>query len=299
MRYAIIDIGSSIIKYQTYEYEENKIEPIIAKDKATRLISYRKDGYLTNEGIKVLIETLREFQYYNRKLAIDEAYYYATASLRKLKNKEYVISKVKKELNININIITGIEESQLSFKSIEKVELPQECGVMIDIGGGSSEVTIFNEKEVEKQASMPIGVLVIFNNYIKMLLPQKDEQDEILNVVNEELESLKLGDYSKKYLYGIGKTFKVMKRVLEFMKIKEDAGYEFSIQDVDIALERLSGNSKEKFMPLLQVDSERIHTVVPSMLITKAVCSKFNITNIYVCDCTLQDGLLYDILEKK
>ena len=62
MLYAVIDIGSSIIKYKIYEYNQGKIEPIIIHDKTTGLISYRKDNVLTNEGIEVLLTTLKELK---------------------------------------------------------------------------------------------------------------------------------------------------------------------------------------------------------------------------------------------
>lgn len=68
MLYAVIDIGSSIIKYKIYEYSEGKIEPVIIHDKTTGLISYRKDNILTDEGIEVLLNTLKELKKYSAVL---------------------------------------------------------------------------------------------------------------------------------------------------------------------------------------------------------------------------------------
>ena len=72
MLYAVIDIGSSIIKYKIYEYSEGKIEPIIIHDKTMGLISYRKDNLLTDEGIDVLLNTLKELKTYSDKLHVDK-----------------------------------------------------------------------------------------------------------------------------------------------------------------------------------------------------------------------------------
>lgn len=62
MLYAIIDIGSSIIKYKIYEYCDNNVEPVIIHDKTMGLINYRKNNALTKEGIDVLVNTLNEFK---------------------------------------------------------------------------------------------------------------------------------------------------------------------------------------------------------------------------------------------
>jgi len=298
MLYAIIDIGSSIIKYKIYEYKNNKVEPVIIRDKTMGLISYRKDNVLTDEGIEVLLNTLNEFKTYSRKLNVDQTYYVATASLRNINNKEEVLNIVKDKLNIDITIYSGEEEAKHSFKSLNWVDLSSDDGILVDIGGGSSEITIFKDKtSILEQKSIPIGVLTIFNEYVGLLYPTKEEQELILNETLNRINQLEIEDYSKEYLYGIGKTFVTLKRLFEHVKIKKDKSNTLTIEQVDVILDKLSVNTKENFKPALQVDSERVHTIVPSLLITKALSIRFNISKIYVCDVTLQDGIIFDIIE--
>ena len=298
MLYAIIDIGSSIIKYKIYEYKNNKVEPVIIRDKTMGLISYRKDNVLTDEGIEVLLNTLNEFKTYSRKLNVDQTYYVATASLRNINNKEEVLNIVKDKLNIDITIYSGEEEAKHSFKSLKWVDLSSDDGILVDIGGGSSEITIFKDKtSILEQKSIPIGVLTIFNEYVGLLYPTKEEQELIINETLNSINQLEIEDYSKEYLYGIGKTFVTLKRLFEHVKIKNDKSNTLTIEQVDVILDKLSVNTKENFKPALQVDSERVHTIVPSLLITKALSIRFNISKIYVCDVTLQDGIIFDIIE--
>lgn len=298
MLYAIIDIGSSIIKYKIFEYENNAIEPVIIHDKSTGLISYRKNNELTPAGIEVLLETLNEFKTYSEKLNVDETYYVATASLRNINNNKEVIKIVKKELDIDIRILTGEEEAESSFKSIRRLKIPTDDGVFVDIGGGSSEVTIFEKRDqILEQKSVPIGVLTIFNNYVSILYPTKDEQKVIIEKTLDKITETKLKAFNKEYLYGIGKTFKTLKKLFEHLKIKEDKTNTLTIEQVDYVLNKLSTNTKENYKPALLVDSERIHTIIPSLLIVKALSIKFNIKKIYVCDVTLQDGLIYDVID--
>ncbi|WP_292472599.1 exopolyphosphatase [Methanosphaera sp.] len=299
MLYAVIDIGSSIIKYKIYEYSEGKIEPVIIHDKTTGLISYRKDNILTDEGIEVLLNTLKELKKYSDKLHVDKSYYVATASLRNVKNKNEVLDLVKKSLNINITVYTGEEEAKHSFHSLRWIDLPCDEGIFVDIGGGSSEITIFEDTDkILEQKSIPIGVLTIFNEYVSLLYPTKEEQQNIIKETLKRINNLKINDFSMEYLYGIGKTFVTLKRLFEHLKVKTDKNNLITIEQVDFVLDKLSTNSKENYKPALQVDSERVHTIIPSLLITKALSIRFNIKKIYVCDVTLQDGIIFDIIEK-
>ncbi len=299
MLYAVIDIGSSIIKYKIYEYSEGKIEPVIIHDKTTGLISYRKDNTLTDEGIEVLLNTLKELKKYSDKLHVDKSYYVATASLRNVKNKNEVLDLVKKSLNIDITVYTGEEEAKHSFHSLRWIDLPCDEGIFVDIGGGSSEITIFEDTDkILEQKSIPIGVLTIFNEYVSLLYPTKEEQQTIINETLKRINNLKINDFSMEYLYGIGKTFVTLKRLFEHLKVKPDKNNLITIEQVDLVLDKLSTNSKENYKPALQVDSERVHTIIPSLLITKALSIRFNIKKIYVCDVTLQDGIIFDIIEK-
>ena len=126
----------------------------------------------------------------------------------------------------------------------------------------------------------------------------KEEQKTIISEILRRIDQLEINEYSKDYLYGIGKSYATVKRLFEHLKVKTDKSNLLTIEQVDTVLDRLSENKKENYKPALQVDSERIHTIVPSLLITKALSIRFNITKIYVYNVTLQDGIIFDIIEK-
>ncbi len=298
MLYAIIDIGSSIIKYKIYEYVKDNVEPVIIHDKTMGLINYRENNVLTNEGIEVLLSTLNEFKKYSEKLNVDKSFYIATASLRNIENREEVLTIVKTKLNIDIKVYTGEEEAKNSFNSLKWVDTSSNDGILVDIGGGSSEITIFeNRDEILEQKSIPIGVLSIYNEYVSLLFPTIEEQQVILDKILDKINDLNIADYSKEYLYGIGKTFVSLKRLFEHMNIKKDKSNILTIEQVDIVLDELSTNTKENFKPALIVDSERVHTMIPSLLITKVLSIRFNIKKIQVCDVTLQDGIILGVVK--
>ncbi len=296
MLYAVIDIGSSIIKYKIYDYSNDNIEAVIINDKMTGLISYRKDDKLTSKGINVLLDTLKELMSYSDKLNVEKNYFYATASLRNIENRDEVLEIVREKLGIEIIILTGEEEAKHSFNSINWIDIPKNDGLLVDIGGGSSEVSIFENKTPLEQKSIPMGVLKIYNEYVSLLLPTKKEQELIIEEVREKIRELNFMKTSGEYLYGIGKSIVILKKLFSHLGYGSDENI-IDIEDVDRVLHRLSTNSKENFKPLLIVDSERVHTMIPCLLIIKAIALEFNIEKVFVCNVTLQDGLILDIIE--
>ena len=140
-------------------------------------------------------------------------------------------------------------------------------------------------------------MLSIYNEYVSLLFPTIEEQQVILDKILDKINDLNIADYSKEYLYGIGKTFVSLKRLFEHMNIKKDKSNILTIEQVDIVLDELSTNTKENFKPALIVDSERVHTMIPSLLITKALSIRFNIKKIQVCDVTLQDGIILGVVK--
>lgn len=296
MLYAVIDIGSSIIKYKIYDYSNDNLEAVIINDKMTGLISYRKDDKLTSKGINVLLDTLKELMSYSDKLNVEKNYFYATASLRNIENRDEVLEIVREKLGIEIIILTGEEEAKHSFNSINWIDIPKNDGLLVDIGGGSSEVSIFENKTPLEQKSIPMGVLKIYNEYVSLLLPTKKEQELIIEEVREKIRELDFMKTSGEYLYGIGKSIVILKKLFSHLGYGSDENI-IDIEDVDRVLHRLSTNSKENFKPLLIVDSERVHTMIPCLLIIKAIALEFNIEKVFVCNVTLQDGLILDIIE--
>lgn len=296
MLYAVIDIGSSIIKYKIYDYSNDNLEAVIINDKMTGLISYRKDDKLTSKGINVLLDTLKELMSYSDKLNVEKNYFYATASLRNIENRDEVLEIVREKLGIEIIILTGEEEAKHSFNSINWIDIPKNDGLLVDIGGGSSEVSIFENKTPLEQKSIPMGVLKIYNEYVSLLLPTKKEQELIIEEVREKIRELNFMKTSGEYLYGIGKSIVILKKLFSHLGYGSDENI-IDIEDVDRVLHRLSTNSKENFKPLLIVDSERVHTMIPCLLIIKAIALEFNIEKVFVCNVTLQDGLILDIIE--
>ena len=178
-RYGIVDIGSNTIRFKIYDYMNGKVKHSVSNKKTAGLIAFKKDGKLNKDGINVLVSTLKKFNKHMEELGVDEAYYFATASLRNIDNTEEVLDTVKKTLNINIHVLSSDDEATLSFEIIKEKDLYGNYGILIDVGGGSSEINVFKNKTPIDEVSLPIGSLLLYQEYVSTMFPDENEKKHI------------------------------------------------------------------------------------------------------------------------
>lgn len=296
MLYGITDIGSNTIRFKVYQYKNNKIKPLISKKKTAGLISYRENGKLNDEGIEVLLSTLKKFKKYMHSLDVEKTCYFATASLRNIENSEEVKEIIKSNLNIDIIILSSEKEAELSFKSVAHDDLDKNEGVLIDVGGGSSEITIFENKNIIAETSLPIGSLYCYDKYVSLMLPTPEENEEIRERVKLELEKSGIKQYTKDYLYGVGGTVRTIKKLLEHLDIKKDKSNTIPINLLNSLLNELKENNKECYRKILRIKPDRIHTIVPGIVIVKTIAEFFNIKYLHISQDSLREGVLYALI---
>ena len=299
MRYGIIDIGSNTIRFKIYDYLNGKVKNLISKKRTAGLVSFKENGNLNDEGIRVLLATLRRFDKYMNELNVDETYYFATASLRNIKNTKEILDKVKDTLNINIHVLTSKEEANLSFEAIKDGDLNRTDGILIDVGGGSSEITIFENKIPINMVSLPVGSLLIYEEYVSLMFPNEEEKERIHRRVLTEIRNSGVEMYDKDILFGVGGTVRTIKKLLKHLKLKEDNSQVIPIFLLDELLNQLARNTKEDYNKVLQIKVERIHTLVPGIIIIKTIADYFNVKQLYVSSYSIREGVLYSVIDGK
>ncbi len=148
-------------------------------------------------GITKLCRTLQKLKMSLENFEIKNYSAFATASLRNISNTEEVLKEIEKTTGIKPEIIVGEEEARLDFIGA-KSGMNLERGILVDIGGGSTEIVLFNNGEIEKLTSIPIGALNLQNKVVKHIVPEEKEikvdigggSTEIVLFNNGEIEKL-------------------------------------------------------------------------------------------------------------
>lgn len=154
----IIDIGSNSIRMGLYEYDDYSFRLIDNYVQVKELVSFVKDGKLTDKGISACVSTIVSFKDFANAQGITNLYAIATAFARKLDNPDSFIKEIEKY--VKIEILTSEQEAKLSFRgSMANVDMLE--GVMIDIGGGSTELVQFTNNKITYETSYETGCVAL------------------------------------------------------------------------------------------------------------------------------------------
>lgn len=296
MRHAIVDIGSNTIRLIIFDINENKknFKKVLNKKYTAGLITYVHDGELSGKGIKKLIKTLSSIKNIVIELNVDTFSPFATASLRNLENTEEVLEEVKKDLDIDIDVLEQVEEAFLGNVGIRS-EIKVDSGISVDIGGASTEVVYFEEDGPREYINLKTGSLLLFGENVSRILPKKSEIRAIEKSVIRELNSSHFSSKENK-LIGIGGTIRTTGKVIADLWNEDEE--KFTLKDIYKLLNLIKDRNTETIRSIIRTNPARIHTIIPGIIILKILMEKFEIDEIEVSDNGLREGyLIYKVLE--
>lgn len=300
MIYGIIDIGSNSIRLAIYKYEHEKLELIINKKTVVGLPSYVQDNKLSEEGINRTIEILNDYKEIFMNFNIKNSSAFATASLRNINNTDECIMKIKEKTGINIDVLNGEEEGICDFIGIT-YDLNVDNGILLDIGGGSTEIIIFYNKKIKEVFSIPVGSLRFYSNYVSELIPNSYERQVMKEKVLEELGKISnTSNVFCKVMCGVGGTTKNTYKLNNDIFHKENPINYLEINNISKMIKIFDNSKKENIEKLLKVCPDRIHTLIPGMIILNTICEHFKTEKMYISTSGVREGyLLKYIINKK
>lgn len=191
LKTAIIDIGSNTIRLVLYSYKKNEGLREFGNIKTVaKLRTYLlPNGEMSEEGIQLLADTLNSFRLILADYQVTDIKAAATAAVRQAVNNEEIIRRMEEETGIKIAILTEEEEAYYGFAAVaHSMDTPS--AVTIDIGGGSTEITLFINKKLQKTFSFPFGTVSLKQKFVKGSIINSDEREKLRADVTEKFRSL-------------------------------------------------------------------------------------------------------------
>lgn len=212
---AVIDIGSNSMRVLVYEiYEDNYYKIIDEEKRMTRLGEFiTKSNTLSNQGIEKLLITLEFFKILCEKNNVVEIIVVATEAIRRAENKTEILSLVKEKLNLDIRILSGLEESAYGYLTI-KSTIEINDALLIDIGGSSMEITLVKNKNILNGISIPLGSIPLTKLFPLNKRADNDVIFEFRKFIFNEFDNLTwLQDAFDLPLIGIGGTARTIGKI--------------------------------------------------------------------------------------
>jgi exopolyphosphatase/guanosine-5'-triphosphate,3'-diphosphate pyrophosphatase len=187
---AIIDIGSKTVRLSIYEETNSAHMEEIKKEKVSlRLSQHVVNGSLSKDGIDQLINVLMDFKKIIHSYGVVEVKCIATAAIRNAKNQKGILSSVEEHTPFSIRLLSGEEEAQYGLLAITQ-SIAIADGIAIDLGGGSTEITLFRNRKLVETVSIPFGVVTLTNRFSDGLPMSDDAYNQLSAYVNQEISSL-------------------------------------------------------------------------------------------------------------
>ena len=159
---ASIDIGTNSTHLLIAEINlDLKSFSIKFTDKSTTRLGERdEEGNLTEKSIQRVLDTLKRFKEYCKSNGVNQIVTAATSAVREAPNGGEFLNRVKSELDIEIELISGSEEARLIYLGVlSGMALGDESYVIIDIGGGSTELILADKKDAIALTSSRVGAV--------------------------------------------------------------------------------------------------------------------------------------------
>lgn len=289
MRYAAIDIGSNAVRLLIADIIENNGSVSFKKNTLIRVPLRLGDDAFLNQHISErkaadLVKSMRAFRDLMDVYKVKEYLAFATSAMREARNGNDVVKQVKDEAGIDIEIVQGQKEAQIIYAShIEDVIDKNKNYLYIDVGGGSTELSLFSDGELFASRSFNIGTIRMLDNQDK-----EETWTEMHEFIRENTRSFKL-------ISGIGTGGNINK----LYKLSEEKnGAPMSFNKLKSLYNYLNSFSLKDRINVLGLNQDRADVIIPASEIFITVMKWANIKNIYVPSVGMVDGIIQTLIER-
>ncbi len=304
MRIGAIDIGTNSMRLLICDYIDNKLENRVKFVNTTRIgKGVDKNGYISEESINRNIIALKEFANICKENKCEKIYAIGTSALRDSKNKEEFINLAKLESSIDVEIITGEEESNLGFKGVLEGLNSEDDILVLDIGGGSTEFIIGGVEGIKFVKSENVGALRMTEKFLTKDPICEKEFDNMSSFIENEIdETLKyIKNKGIKKLVGIGGTItslSAMNQELEVYSMEKIHNSLISKDDTKLILQNLKKMTLSDKKNLKGLQSKRADIITAGVKILDIIMENLEIENIIVSEYDNLEGLICQRVKK-
>ncbi len=297
MLQAMIDVGSNTIRMAIYEIKDGHAAQIMKRKHTVGLSAYVKDGIMQEEGIRRAAEVVTEYREFLEGMGVENIVAFTTAALRNAKNSAEAVAAVEARTGLSIRVITGEEEAVFDFAGAIH-DLAADNGVILDIGGGSTEIILYRARRVMQKLSLPFGSLSLKVAYVKGLMPTPEEAEAIRVEAAKAIGTVccKLPTMRNLVACGLGGTFKGTCALYRLMyDLPEETTRMETKRFRELLAHYVSPHppKEEDAVRLMLATPDRIHTLLPGLILADVLTGALGCRELAYSDSGVREGYLY------
>lgn len=298
---ALVDIGTYSTRMLIVAIHPDKsFDEILSIGRITSLgRKLKQTGYLQKDAMEETLATLKEYVMTAKEFGVSHIFGVATQACREAKNSEDFIDKVK-QLGIEVRVISGQEEAKLSFMATAKALNIGDKFLVIDQGGGSTEFSYGEGKNLIDAVSFPFGIVNLTENYIKSDPPKEEELSSLKQFLKEKIGSLPEHMRNFNELVGLGGTITTvvaLEKQLYPYDSKKVHGATLTYDTISKWLNNLSSMTISQRKAIPMIEDKRAEAIISGIAIFQTAMEVLNKDTIKISEWGVRHGLLLSIME--
>lgn len=284
MKFGAIDIGSNAARLLVGEVQKEGEHSFVKKISYTRVPlrlgeEVFENGKISKKKAENFVNTIKAFKLISEIFDVKDLRAVATSAMREAVNGEKIISKIKSETGIDVEIISGDEEAELIFGTFFLLDFDkQKPFIVIDVGGGSTEVSVFESGNRVASKSFQVGTLRILKG---------KENPGIWSDIHDWI-CLHVDLKSPHQIFGTGGNINKVHKLL-------GAGHmeALAVKDIRTLRNELNALTVDQRVDEFQLKPDRADVIVPAMDIYLYVLDELKCSELFVPKIGLSDGMIY------
>jgi exopolyphosphatase/guanosine-5'-triphosphate,3'-diphosphate pyrophosphatase len=307
MRLAAIDIGTNSVHMIVVQVRPDLSFEVIDREKEmVRLGAGGLDGRrLTDTAMGAALQALSKFRRIAESHAVDEVLAAATSATREAENGAEFLAAIERQTGIRPRVISGTEEARLiHLAAVYGVDVHRGSAVVIDIGGGSVEITLGSAQKLQLARSFKIGVIRLTERFVKSdPLAQRDER-KLARHVAKEIEKHVAAIVAAGFDRVIGTSGTILS--LGTMAAHEAFGeapaeirnLRIPAKQIHRLRKRLVPLTMQQRLRVAALEPKRVDIIVAGAVLLDSILQKLGAEELTLCDLALREGLILDYIRR-
>lgn len=293
---AAIDIGSNAIRMVIAQKSPTEIHVLKKFRFPIRLGADVFDsGEISEKNLKEACKTFSKFKELTEDYNIKKIRAVGTSALREAKNQKKFLDDIKKKSAIQIEVIDGVEEARLIHLAVKhQIDLTNHRVLMIDIGGGSVELTSSTNSLMQGTQSFPFGTVRL----LEKLRKRKWNESQLGQVISDfsvPLNHFLSQQQRAEFAVGTGGNLETLGKIKPMLLQKNSRTF-LSLDDLNQIIILLSKLSNKERIEQLGMRPDRADVILPAAMLVQAVLKNARVDKIMIPYVGLKDGLLWSMV---
>ncbi len=293
-RIAVVDIGSNTANLAVFCVgADGAITCVAERDQPLQLLRrIGPDGHLPAAAISAILQLLRDFVAQSGALEADSVEILSTSAVRDAPNRLDLVARVQRELGLTLQVLDGAAEARMAVVGVVNT-LPLIDGFIVDLGGGSLQVTAVVGRRARQVASLPLGALRLTDQFVRSDPPDGATVNLLRRHIQRSLETVPWLRGAGGTLAGVGGTIrtiaKMSRRAAEW-PVPHGHGYHLAVDDVESAWEAVSRVEASRRRDIPGLPAHRVDLVVAGSLVVRQLMRFGGFDAIEVCSSGVREG---------